>query len=81
VLIVFGSYMALFYMPQAALLMMLFGMPLVAFVNSYFLASIFKRYMPKDEEQHGDGMKPLFEDEDEETLAAIRSLKGEDVEK
>ena len=81
VLIAFGSYMALFYMPQAALLMMLFGMPLVAFVNSYFLASIFKRYMPKEDTERGNGMRPLFEDEDEETLAAIRSLKGEDAEK
>ena len=81
VLIAFGFYMALFYMPQAALLMMLFGMPLVAFVNSYFLASIFKRYMPKEDTERGNGMRPLFEDEDEETLAAIRSLKGEDAEK
>ena len=38
-----------FIMPQAALFMMLFGMPLVAFVNSYFLTSIFKRYMPKED--------------------------------
>ena len=54
---------------------------LVAFVNSYFLASIFKRYMPKEDTERGNGMRPLFEDEDEETLAAIRSLKGEDAEK
>ena len=34
----------------------------------------FKRYMPKEDTERGNGMGPLFEDEDEETLAAIRSL-------
>ena len=37
--------------------------------------------MPKEDTERGNGMRPLFEDEDEETLAAIRSLKGEDAEK
>ena len=32
-----ASYFSLFYLPQASMLLMLFGMPLIAFVNSYFL--------------------------------------------
>ena len=30
-----ASYFSLFYLPQASMLLMLFGMPLIAFVNSY----------------------------------------------
>lgn len=76
ILIVVGSYLALFYLPQAAILLILFGMPLIAFANSYFFTAIFNRYIPKNEESSG-GMRPLFEDEDEAVLEAIRSLKGE----
>lgn len=76
VLIVYGSYLSLFYLPQISLLLILFGLPLVAFVNSYFFTAIFKRYMPKEEEKT-EGMRPLFDDEDEATLEAIKNLKGE----
>lgn len=74
--IVLATYLGLFYMPQIAMLLVLFGMPLVAFVNSYFFTAIFKRYMPKEEENKNN-MRPLFEDEDEEMLEAIKNLKGE----
>lgn len=76
ILIVAGSYLALFYLPQAAILLILFGMPLIAFANSYFFTAIFNRYIPKEEEPSGR-MSPLFDDEDQEMLEAIRSLKGE----
>ena len=79
VLIVYGSYLSLFYLPQISLLLILFGLPLVAFVNSYFFTAIFKRYMPKEEEKT-EGMRPLFDDEDEATLEAIKNLKGESKE-
>lgn len=44
-----AGYFAMFYFPQMALLLILFGMPLIAFVNSYFFTAIFKKYMPKEE--------------------------------
>lgn len=60
---------ALFYFPP----LMLFGVALLAFANSYMLSAVFKRYMP--EEQRDDGeMRPLFADEDE---AGYEDLKME----
>lgn len=76
ILIVVGSYLSLFYLPQVSMLLFLFGMPLIAFANSYFFTAIFKRYTPREEEPSG-GLRPLFEDEDEAMQEAIRSLKGE----
>lgn len=73
--IVAGTYFGLFYMPQLAMLLFLFGMPLIAFVNSYFFTAVFKRYIPKDEEGHGD-FTPMLGEEDEEMKEAIRNLKG-----
>ena len=46
-----------------AILLFLFGFPLVAFINSYIFNTIFQRYMPKDqEEQDGGSLKPILED-------------------
>lgn len=35
-----ATYFGLFYFPQFAMLLFLFGMPLIAFVNSYFFTAI-----------------------------------------
>lgn len=58
-------FLAFTYIPQ----IILFGVALIAFINSYILASIFKKYMPSDENGREDGeMRPLFADEDEEKI-------------
>jgi phosphate/sulfate permease len=51
-------------------------MPLIAFVNSYFFTAIFRKYMPKEEEQEHTDATPLLGEEDEEMKEAIRNLKG-----
>lgn len=73
--IVAGVYFSLFYFPQLSVLLLLFGMPLIAFVNSYIFASIFERYMPKkDEEEHE--ATSLLGEEDEAMRQAIENLKS-----
>ncbi len=58
-------FLAFTYLPQ----IILFGVALIAFLNSYILASIFKKYMPEDAERRYSGeMRPLFADEDEEKV-------------
>ena len=58
-------FLAFTYLPQ----IILFGVALIAFLNSYILASIFKKYMPEDAERRDSGeMRPLFADEDEEKV-------------
>ena len=46
-LVVAGVYVALYMVPQVSMLLLLFGFPLIAFINSYFLQrslkSIFQR--------------------------------------
>lgn len=57
------SYLSIFYAPQFCILIMLFGFPLIAFVNSYIFNSIFKRYMPKEEtEENPNELRPILED-------------------
>ena len=73
--IVDASYFGLFYLPQMSVLLMLFGMPLLAFVNSYIFNSVFKRYIPEENEEHTDGT-PMLGEEDEAMKQAIESLKG-----
>lgn len=70
--------LSLFYLPQAFMLFIMFGMPLTAFANSYFFTAIFKRYTPGEEDPSG-GRPPLFDEEDEAVQEAIRNLKGESV--
>ncbi len=71
-----GAYFAFFLVPQAAMLLMLFGFPLVAFVNSYFLTAIFNNYIPKEEEQeYSGGISPLLDENNKEVEDAIQSLK------
>lgn len=74
--IVAAGYFGLFYMPQMVMLLFLFGMPLIAFVNSYFFTAVFKRYMPKKEEESHGETTPMLGEEDEAMKEAIRNLKG-----
>ncbi|MGL5435965.1 MAG: YesL family protein [Lachnospiraceae bacterium] len=46
-------------------LLLLFGFPLLAFINSYIFASIFAKYMPSDERTEEDELRPLFADEED----------------
>lgn len=41
--------LALFVVPLLQSILLLFGFPLIAFINSYMLAGIFDKYMPKEE--------------------------------
>lgn len=55
-------FLAFSYIPQ----LLIFGVALIAFVNSYMLANVFKKYMPSDENRREDGeMRPLFADEED----------------
>ena len=57
--------------------LLMFGVALIAFVNSFFLNAVFKKYMPKDDHE----MRPLFADEDEAAEAAqtMEDMTGERV--
>ena len=50
---------------------MLFGFALIAFINSYFLEAVFKKYIPKDEREDNGELRPLFEDEDTGSFGQI----------
>lgn len=52
-------FLSVTYIPQ----LLLFGIALFAFVNSYMLASIFRKYMP-EERKNDEELRPLFENED-----------------
>lgn len=56
--------LALFVIPQIGILLILFGFPLLAFINSFFLNHVFERYMPGDEPEDRE-LRPLFENEQE----------------
>lgn len=73
-----AGYLSLFYFPQISMLLILFGMPLVAFVNSFFFTAIFKRYMPKEEPQQQEHAEatPVLGEEDEAMKEAIENLKA-----
>lgn len=76
-LLIAGGYCALFVMPQATMLLLLFGFPLIAFVNSYFFNQIFKKYIPEEEKKdHESGISPLLDENNKEIEDAIQSLKG-----
>lgn len=55
-------FLTLSYIPQ----LIIFGVALIAFFNSYFFNSIFKKYMPKEEKPADMELRPLFEDEEKE---------------
>ena len=76
-LVVAGVYVALYMVPQVSMLLLLFGFPLIAFINSYFFTEIFKKYTPKEEDQeHSNGISPLLDENNQEIEDAIQSLKG-----
>lgn len=75
--LVAAAFLSLFYLPQAFIIFVLFGMPLIAFVNSYFFTIIFKKYIVQDEEEqrHPDST-PMLGEEDEAMKQAIENLRG-----
>lgn len=75
--LVAASFFSLFYLPQIFIFFVLFGMPLAAFINSYFFTIIFKKYMEKEEEdrRHPDST-PMLGEEDDDMKQAIENLKG-----
>lgn len=78
-LVIDGALIAagfVFMIPPVLMIFMLFGFPLLAFINSYILAPVFNLYMPKEEEKE-DGMRPLFADEDE-PVSSILLAKGDE---
>lgn len=62
VMLVFVSYLSLYYVPQISALVFLFGFPLIAFVNSYILNPIFNRYIPEEDRRVDDELRPILED-------------------
>lgn len=63
VALVFMAYLSIYYAPQITVIAILFGVPLIAFINSYIFNGIFKLYIPKDENQESDGeLRPILED-------------------
>lgn len=76
VILVALTGLSLYYLPQIALLLILFGFPLIAFVNSFFFTALFQRYMPKQKEEES-AVNPLFDEENEEIDQAIQNLKGQ----
>lgn len=66
----------IFVIPPVLMIFMLFGFPLLAFINSYILSPVFEQYMPKKEE-HSDEMRPLFMD-DEEPISSSLMGKGDE---
>lgn len=65
-----------FMVPPVLMIFMLFGFPLLAFINSYILAPVFDLYMPKTD-RPDDELRPLFTDE-EEQVSSILMGKGDE---
>lgn len=51
--------------------LLLFGYSLIAFINSYFLEAVFKKYIPKDDREDDGELRPLFEDDDAGSFGQI----------
>lgn len=61
-LLVIGVF-SIYYMPQVTVLAVMFGFPLIAFVNSYVLNPIFNKYIPEEENhEEPDELRPILED-------------------
>ncbi|MDR0923606.1 MAG: YesL family protein [Hungatella sp.] len=65
-----------FMIPPVLMIFMLFGFPLLAFINSYILTPVFNQYIPKEEEKREE-LRPLFTDE-EESVNSILMAKGDE---
>lgn len=74
----FGAifYYSLVYMPQITGLFALFGIPLVAFLNSFFLNAVFKEYMPEEDTYDASEASLFLGQEDEVLKEAIEILKN-----
>lgn len=70
---------AMAMIPQIMMFGVLFGFPLLAFINSYILSPILQKYMPKEEREDGE-MRPIFADE-EERLKTAGTVKEEEDKK
>ncbi|MBE5995179.1 MAG: DUF624 domain-containing protein [Paenibacillaceae bacterium] len=68
-----------FMIPPVLMIFMLFGFPLLAFINSYILSPVFNIYMPKEERAEEEGLRPLFTD-DTEPVSSILMAKGDEAE-
>lgn len=66
-----------FLIPPVLMIFMLFGFPLLAFINSYILSPVFNIYMPKEDRAEEEGLKPLFSD-DSEPVSSILMAKGDE---
>lgn len=75
VAVVFGMLM----IPQIMMFGVLFGFPLLAFINSYILSPILQKYMPKEERDDNE-MRPLFADEEEAAKAEAEDKAREEKE-
>ena len=67
-----------FMIPPVLMIFMLFGFPLLAFINSYILSPVFNIYMPKEERAEEEGLRPLFTD-DSEPVSSILMAKGDET--
>lgn len=67
-----------FMIPPVLMIFMLFGFPLLAFINSYILSPVFNIYMPKKERVEEEGLRPLFTD-DSEPVSSILMAKGDET--
>lgn len=68
-----------FMIPPVLMIFMLFGFPLLAFINSYILSPVFNIYMPKEERVEEEGLRPLFSN-DNEPVSSILMAKGDEAE-
>ncbi len=59
------TYLTLTMLP----FLMMFGMGLLGFINSFFLDHIFKKFIPAEETRDIHEMRPLFADEDDAAAA------------
>lgn len=66
----------IFVIPPVLMIFMLFGFPLLAFINSYILSPVFEQYIPKTEVPDNE-LRPLFMD-DEEPVSSILMGKGDE---
>lgn len=55
-------YICVFLIPQLMVLFFLFGIPLIAYINSFVLTVVFAKYTPKADPEEEE-LRPLFRDD------------------
>ncbi|WP_124067024.1 YesL family protein [Clostridium sp. E02] len=81
IIVIDGALVAagfVFLIPPVLMVFMLFGFPLVAFINSYMLTPVFDRYTPKEERSEDDELRPLFAENGDEPVNSILLAKGDE---